>query len=259
MKKLILVALTGLILAACTAPALALGPFDADAGLSINGKYVWRGQVLTPDPVLQPEVSLSLFGFTAGFWGNIDTNDVNGTEWKFNEIDWTLGYELSLVMLNLDAGFIYYDFPQSDGANTTEFYLGAAMNVLLSPALKVYMDIDAIKGVYWEATVSHEVAMGAYNLELSGGLGLGDKAYTGGYFGQGALDPAVPDLPGEAGLTDYHIKAAMPFHPIPMFTITPSVMYTSLSGDVKDIVGGSDVYHGDGDAFVWGLNASFSF
>jgi len=145
------------------------------------------------------------------------------------------------------------------GADTSEFYLGAAANVLLSPSLTVYQDIDAIKGAYWEASISHDVAVGAKNIELSGGLGLGSKSYIEGYFGHGTLDPALPELPVDASMTDYHIKAAMPFNPLPMFTVTASVMYTSLSGDVKDIVDASGIYHAESDAFVWGLNASFSF
>ena len=115
---------------------------DVDAGLALNGKYVWRGQVVTPDPVLQPDVTVNFLGFSAGFWGNIDTNDVNGMEWEFNEVDWTLGYEMNLPLLNLGAGFINYTFPGSDASGTTEFYLGASVNVLLSPSLTVYQDIE---------------------------------------------------------------------------------------------------------------------
>ncbi|MFT5233556.1 MAG: hypothetical protein ACI9UQ_001590 [Candidatus Krumholzibacteriia bacterium] len=261
MKKLMLIAVTGLILVAIAAPALALGPLDADAGLALNGKNVWRGLVRTPDPVLQPEVGLGVLGFTAGFWGNIDTNDVNGSEWEFNQINWTLGYELGLAILKLDAGFIYYDYSNGSDVDTSEFYLGAAVNVLLSPSLKVYQDLDAHKGAYWEAQISHGVTMGSNELELSGGVGFGSKGYIEGYFGPASELPTVPEVPGDASLTDYHIKAALPFHPLPMFTVTPSVMWSSLSGDVKTIVDSSEgvAYHGESDAFVWGLNASFSF
>jgi hypothetical protein len=100
MKKLIMTALTGLVLVALATPVLAMGPLDINAGLGLHSKYVWRGMVVTPDMVLQPEVTLGLLGFTAGFWGNIDTNDVNGQDSEFNEIDWTLGYELGLPFMN---------------------------------------------------------------------------------------------------------------------------------------------------------------
>lgn len=262
MNKLTMMVLTGLLLTALAAPAFAFGPIDAEAELALNGKYVWRGMVMTPDPVLQPSVSLSAFGFGAGFWGNIDTNDVNGQESEFGEIDWTLSYGMGLPMVNLEAGLIYYTFPNAKDFNTTEFYLGASLNVLLSPKLTVYQDIDAIKGAYWEASVSHGVALSpTLNLELGGGLGLGSKGYIEGYFGAADGLPNVPEVPGNATMTDYYVSAAVPFDLALFFTVTPSVTYSSLVGDVKDIVDTADagMYHGDANAFVWGLSATFRF
>lgn len=262
MKKLTMMALTSLALVAVAAPALAFGPVDVDAGLALNGKYVWRGMVQTPDAVVQPELSLNVLGFSAGIWGNMDTNDVNGLDQKFTEVDYMLGYEMSLPLINFDTGFIYYDFPNSEAASTTEFYLGAAVNVLLSPSLKIYQDIDEVKGAYWEASVSHSVALNpTTNVDLTAGFGLGSKGYIKGYFGAASLLPTVPEVPGNASLTDFFFHAGVPFHPVPMFTVTPSVSYSSLSGDVKDIVDAADgaAYHGDSDAFVWGLSATFSF
>ncbi len=262
MKKMTIMVLAGILMTAMVAPALALGPFDADAGLAVNGKYVWRGMVVSPDPVVQPFVELGLMGFGLGFWGNIDTNDVNDQEWKFNEIDWTLSYGLSLPMLELGAGFIYYDFPNSEAEATTEFFIGAAANVPLSPSLTIYQDIDAVKGAYWEAGISHAVTISAgTDLELSAGVGLGSEGYIKGYFGPASFLAGLPEMPGGASLTDYHLSAGVPFHPVPFVTVTPSVTYSTLGGDVKDYVDGAGegAYHGSSDAFYWGLSAAFSF
>ncbi len=136
MKKLTMMTLTGLVMLALAVPALAFGPLDVDAGVALNSKYVWRGMVATPDPVLQPSVSLNALGFGVGFWGNIDLNDVNGQESEFGEIDWTLAYEIGVPLLSLGAGFIHYTFPNSDFNGTTELYVGAALNLLLSPKLQ---------------------------------------------------------------------------------------------------------------------------
>jgi len=262
MKKLTMMTLTSLVLLALAVPALAFGPLDVDAGVALNGKYVWRGMVMTPDPVLQPSVGVNALGFGAGFWGNIDLNDVNGQESEFGEIYWTLAYEIGVPLVNFGAGFIHYTFPASDIDRTTEFYVGAALNVLLSPKLTVYQDLDAYKGAYWEAQVSHGVALSpATSLDLTVGLGLGSQGYIEGYFGPATLLPNVPELPGNASMTDFFVSAGVPFHPAPMFTVTPSVSYNSLTGDVKDIVDGAGggAYHGESYAFIWGVNASFSF
>jgi hypothetical protein len=262
MKKLTMVVVTGLLVCALATPVLAFGPLDLDAGLALNGKYVWRGMVVTPDPVLQPSVNVNAFGFGAGFWGNIDTNDVNGTKSEFNEIDWTLAYELAAPMVNFGAGFIHYRFPNSGISSTTEFFVGLSANVLLSPSLTIYQDIDEIKGAYWEASVGHGIALSpSTDLDVTVGVGLGSKGYIEGYFGPATLLPSVPEVPGNASMTDFYVSAGVPFHPAPMFTVTPSVTYSSLTGDVKDIVDSADgvAYHGASDAFYWGLSATFSF
>ena len=271
MKKLIMTALTGLVLVAMATPVLALGPVDVNAELGLHSKYVWRGMVTTPDMVLQPAVDVNLFGLTAGFWGNMDTNDVNEQKSEFNEIDWTLGYEMNLPFLNFGTGFIHYRFPNSmnplDGTpiatpSTTELYLHASANVILSPSLTFYQDIDEIKGGYWEASVSHGLPLSPVaNLDMEAGLGLGSKGYIEGYFGEHTILPAVPEVPGNASLTDAYLTASMPYSLALFFTITPSVTYTTLMSDVKDIVDLADgeAYHGESDAFFWSLTGTFTF
>lgn len=261
MRKLTILALTGLILTSAALPALAAGPIDVQAGLDLYTKYVWRGKVMTPDPVLQPSVGVGLLGFEAGFWGNMDTSDVNGSEWSFNETRWSLGWSMGLPMIDLGAGLIYYDFSDL-GWNTSELYLHAGLNVFLSPYVTFSQDLDKFKGAYWEAGISHNVGIGpTTNLEVGATLGLGSEGYVGGYFGSGSGLTGVPDVPGGASMTDLAVRAAVPFDLALFFTLTPSVAYTTLLGDVKNIVkeGGDGVYHGDTDAVVWGLSASFKF
>jgi hypothetical protein len=245
--------------------ALALGPLDAEAELAVYSKYVWRGIVTVDDYVLQPSVGLGIAGFHAGFWGNVDMTDINSgegfdTEWKFTEIDWTLGWGMSLPLVDLGLGFIYYTFPQADGVDTTELYLSGQVNVLLNPSLVIYQDLDLVKGGYWDFNVSHGFALGATNsLEVGAGLGLGSKSYMDGYFGSGGV--FIPENELGTSMADFRISAAVPFNPVPMFTVTPSVTYTSLLGDAKDAVDGSDgmLWYGKSDAFFWGLSAGFSF
>ena len=259
MKKLLIIALAGLLTFGAAAPALALGPLDAEAELPVYSKYVWRGMMNVDDYVLQPSASLSLMGFKAGFWGNVDLTDINEQSMKFTEVDWTLGWGMSLPFLDFGLGLIYYTFPQIDDASTTELYLSAKVNVILSPSLVIYQDLDAIKGGYWDFNIGHDFALGeTAKLNLSGGVGLGSQSYMEGYFTGGGF--FVPDTDFGTSATDARIRAAIPFHPIPFFTITPSVTWTTLLGDAKDAVDGNDaIWEGKTDAFYWGLAAGFSF
>lgn len=265
MKKLTIFVLAAVLTIGATS-ALALGPLDAEAEVSVYSKYVWRGMVNVDDYVLQPSVNLGVAGFTAGFWGNVDMTDINSdeladldTSWKFTEIDWTLGYGMTLPFFEFGLGLIYYDFPQIDDAETLELYLSAEANVLLSPSLVIYQDLDAVKGGYWDFSVSHGFALGSTNtLDIDAGVGLGSKSYFNGYFGMPADFEATTDF--GTSLADARISASVPFHPAPMFTVTPSVTYTTLMGDAKDAVEGTEgLWYGKKDAFFWSLTAGFEF
>ena len=79
MKKLTIFVLAAVLTLGATS-ALALGPLDAEAEVSVYSKYVWRGMVNVDDYVLQPNLELGVAGFTAGFWGNVDMTDINSDE-----------------------------------------------------------------------------------------------------------------------------------------------------------------------------------
>lgn len=245
MTRKFAVLLTGLILVGA-APALALGPLDVDAAVGVHSKYVWRGQIVTSEAVMQPELNLGVMGFTVGVWGNVDLTDVNGHETSLSETNWTLGYELSLPIVSLGAGFIMYDFPSSGPHDTSEFYIGGKANVLLSPHLYIYNDIDQIKGTYVTlgGTWSHKLGE-SMGLELDGDYGWGSDSYMRGYF-------SVPT----AGSSDLTFAARLPWHVVPMFTIEAHVSYATLLGDAKTV---TDARDADFDTVFYGLTARFSF
>jgi len=246
MRTLILRLSAVLVLVAAAAPALALGPVDVTAELPLYSKYVWRGIVVTDDPVLQPNFSADIMGFGVGLWANMDLTDYNGTETEVNEVDWTLNYGLPMPLLDLNFGLIYYDFPNTEADGTAEFYVSGSAHVLLSPTLEIYYDFKEIDGTYVNASVSHGVPLNpSLNLELGASLGLGDSDYNTGYFGADAT-----------GANNFRLSAGVPIHPAPMFTVTPSLAYSTLLGDAKDNV---DAMDGEADAFYFGISAAFQF
>ena len=258
MKKLLLIALTGLLVAGSTAPALALGPPDIEAELPVYSKYVWRGMNLVDDAVLQPSLEVGLFGFELAVWGNLYLTDIANEAGQFSEFDYTLGYELELALFELEAGFIFYSYPKHHFDDTTEFYLGGKVNVLLSPSLAVYQDLDKFKGAYWAASIGHGFGLGeTLKLDLTGGLGLGSQGFISGYYTEMMF---IPDTDLDASMTDFYVRAELPFHPIPFLSITPSATYTSLLGDAKKALDNDGtLYSGKKENMIWGLAASFSF
>lgn len=164
---------------------------EFELSLDYAGKYVSRGVVWTRDRVLQPAASVSWFGFTAGFWGNVDTTDVNGRDWDFSEDDFYVSYSHTLGPVTAEAGLQRYHYPT--WGTTKEWYVTLALEeVPLSPSLTVAYEYDDANGVYINPAVEHSFPIKDWlALVLSGGVGWGDsdhnESYTGLYHG-GWLD-----------------------------------------------------------------------
>jgi hypothetical protein len=175
---------TGLVLAG---PAFAesedegwVTDYGVTAGATVDfyTKYIWRGQNLVDDPVLQPSAYVSAVGFTASIWGNVTLDG----EKEFTELDYTLDYTTSLGVIDdrlekvsVSAGYIYYDFPNlSSSDDSQEIYAAVAVDTLLSPSFVVYYDYDEGDGTYYEASVSHSVPLDPVELNLCATVGYND-------------------------------------------------------------------------------------
>ena len=191
----------------------------------IFSKYVWRGQNLVDDWVLQPGANVSYKGLTASFWGNLDLTDENGDQGEFSEIDWTLDYSGQVPgvdVLSYSLGFINYDFPASGADDTWEIYWGFGLDVMASPSVTVYHDVDEVDGTYVSFGIGHsfeslnELGLG---VDLSASIGWGSSSYNKIYWGS-----------DESELNDLVLSAAFPFE-VGGFTVTPSVNYVTLMSD----------------------------
>ena len=199
----------GLVSAFALAASLSGDPFPAavtgSASLGALNRYVFRGYRVGRDSlVLEPSLTVSYQGFSATFWGNIDTRetatacfvpDRPGRK-SFNETDVTLSYAHNLGRLGLTAGFIYYGTKFM--AETQELYVGASLNVPGRPTLTVYRDIDAYPGTYFLFSLAHSVA-----LKKRIALDLGASA---AYF-SGSADYWRTYLPSAGGYTGEKYRA----------------------------------------------------
>lgn len=150
--------------------------------------YVWRGMLLTNNPVIQPSLTLSAYGLNLNVWGSVDVTDVNedkGENYHWQETDYTISYEYSpMEGLDLTGGFIWYTFSGLD--STGEVFGTVTLPcVPLSPSLSAYYDIDEADGLYLNAGLSHDLEITEkLGLTLSGGLGYGNNNYHEFYFGE---------------------------------------------------------------------------
>ena len=253
MRETKVVGIVAMVLLAAATAGTAQGE-DNGVAVGVTGdffsSYVWRGQHLTDGWVFQPGASVSYAGVTAGVWGNLDLEDVNGEEGEFIEYDWYLDYSGQLTdVVGFSLGAIYYYFPSV--GETTELYWGFNFDVPASPSVTVYHDIDAAEGTYVSAGVGHTFddifEIGADSpvaLELGATIGWGDSSYNEFYWG-----------PDDGEFNDLVLSAALPFE-LGGFSVTPSAHYVFLVGsDIQD----ADTYDEDNDIFYGGIGFAKEF
>jgi hypothetical protein len=234
-------------------------PLKAEDGLSVGtsadflSKYVWRGQDLVDDWVLQPGASIGYKGITASFWGNLDLTDENGNKGEFSEIDLTLDYSGQVPGIDLvsySLGVINYNFPASGADDTWEIYGGLGLDIPASPSVTVYHDVDEVQGTYVSFGIGHSFenlfkidSDTGVGLDLSASIGWGSASYNKFYWG-----------PDKSELNDLVLSAALPFE-VAGFTITPKVNYITLVGeDIRE----PNTY-GQNDMWVAGVGLSKEF
>jgi hypothetical protein len=220
----------------CLATLISIGTLKAGddvrigASADLLSKYIWRGQNLVDDWVLQPGANVSYRGITVSAWGNLDLTDENYHKGEFSEVDLTLDYSGQVPgsdFLNYSLGVIYYDFPVSGGGEDTwELYWGFGLDVPASPSVTVYHDVDEAEGTYISFGVGHSfenaVEIGPdtwLGVDLSAGIGWGSSGYNESYW-----------TVNKSAMNDLVLSAAFPFE-VAGFTITPSVNYVTLMSD----------------------------
>ncbi|MBN2593680.1 MAG: hypothetical protein JXA81_09255 [Sedimentisphaerales bacterium] len=240
----------------CLAILMSNRTLKADDGVSIGAsadifsKYVWRGQNLVDDWVLQPGAYINYKNITASFWGNLDLTNENGHNGEFSEIDLTLDYTGQVPgadFLSYSIGVINYDFPINGGAEDTwEIYWGFGLDVPASPSVTVYHDVDEVDGTYVSFSIGHSIeklAESGLSVDLSASIGWGSAGYNKYYWG-----------PDKSELNDLVLSAAFPFEAAGLAVI-PSVNYITLMGDD---IRSSNTY-GQNDMWIFGVGFAKDF
>jgi len=213
-------------------------------------KYVWRGQNVVDDWVLQPSGSIGYMGFTASIWGNVDLNGDLVDDWEFSEVDYAIDYSNSFPgqeTFGYSLGYIYYDFPNTGWKSTKEIYGGLSADVPLSPVVKWFYDIDEADGSYIQFSVGHTIERIASwgediscDLVLGASVAYGTDNYNELYFGE-----------DDGALNDLTLSLGLPFT-FGSLTIKPGVAYSTMLDDDTRGLDKSDNFWG-------GVGASYSF
>jgi uncharacterized protein (TIGR02001 family) len=231
--------------AGIAAAGLSTEAADVNVDLPVLSSYVWRGQVLNDEAVVQPALNVVSGGFGVNVWGNYNTTDNVTDDPDFSEIDLTVSYGGTLGLVGYGVGVIEYLFPNTDYSGTREAYVSLSLpGAPVIPSLSVYRDIDEADGFYASFGLSKSLAVAdKATLGLSASIGAGDEDYNTFYFG-------VDD----AALNDANVAASLSFALTDKITLTPGVQYTwLLDSDIED---GANALYLDDEQFVGSLKLS---
>ena len=233
-----------IVLGGIVAALVSAAPAAAQTELSVTAgafsSYVWRGLTLTSKPVLQPDISLAFpigaASLTVGGWGNVelgkydkakDITEGGGTSFNFSEFDPYAELGFSAAKASFTLGGIAYVYPNKKGVapltsdnNTVEVYGTVGLDVPLSPSLAAYYDVDKVKGLYLEGSVSHGIPLGATTLNLgalagwTGGQGCDPKGGVCTASGYNFYDTGLThvDLSASVDLTAGALTISPVFH-----------------------------------------------
>jgi hypothetical protein len=254
---------------ATATPAAAQATIGADLGLFSS--YVWRGLSLTNKPVAQPDLYVTFpagqASITLGGWASIDlgkydnpNKDISesGGSSAFNFAEFDPWAEISYTVgkATLTGGATAYIYPNKDTAplfaltsdfNTVEIYGKVAFDAPLAPKLAAWYDVDKIKGLYAEASVSH-------TLQASEKVGVTLGALAGFNAGQDAdLDASgTPTAEffnfADDGFTHLDLSAAVPFSAGPL-SLSPALHVVINGDDATKVTSPTNV---DKDVKFWG-------
>ncbi len=261
-------------------PAAAAAPAEDKPALDFTtyflSKYVWRGYENTKNSlVVQPSLTAGYKGFSASFWGNLDTDPYSPGSQTYSstwtETDLTLAYARTFGIVNAGAGYIYYNLGAACPGGTKppdsqEVYVTLGLNTILTPTLTVYKEVDHYHQWYFLLGVSHV-------FELSKAVSL-KLAASGSYLKSESADPADPLNIGYPKFNDSHaatadkfnnfhdgiVTASLPIAVAKFVTLTPTISYSfPLSTDAKNEIKGRSK-NGNDDSFLFGgLGLTFAF
>jgi len=175
----------------------------------------------------------------AGAWyGSV--NDSSSIAGSFNELDLYAAVATSLGPVDLELGYIFYSYPDSNASDTQEVYLSAFTDIVwgITAGGTYYYDFDENNGWYFQPEIRKSFELNqCLKLNLSAGIGIADGLNY-------QVDANPLSVGSHDGYQGYFLKAELPWEFRDGVTLAPYVKYTDadgdLAGDINSIEGGQD-------------------
>jgi uncharacterized protein (TIGR02001 family) len=222
---------------------------DISGTLDFYSDYVWRGFLLDRDPVLQPGIDISAYGFTFSFWSSWDTDNNQGGQ--SDEIDYVIDYTKAINdLLSVSVGHTYYDFPAVN-LYSREFYVGLGLSKIpglewpIETSLTYYRDYG---------DQNHGGGLGTYvSLDMAYSLLLHEDTGTSLDFGYHFGYNRKLFIAGTSGY-DIGLSLALTLPLTDTLTMTPSINYSIPLSDLKNANDGNQP-----ERFYTGVSFAYAF
>jgi hypothetical protein len=162
----------------------------------------------------------------------------------------TLSYERAFGPVSMGVGYIYYALDSA--SDTEEVYLSAGLNVLLSPTLTIYRDINEFPGWYLNLGISH-------SFQLPHDITLDFAGSVGYYYSDDDDFVEVGTTKKYRNLHNGLISAGLTIPVGKYITVSPVVSYSfPLSSKADDLL--EEVsYTNDSSCLFGGVTLSMAF
>jgi len=143
----------------------------------------------------------------------------------------------------------YYFPPYGDENDTQEVFVGAAIDTILQPAVRLTYDFGEVHGFYGNVSIGHSITLDReerLSLDLGANVGFGNYKYNDEYFGD--AENAFTDATVSAGLT-YAVNKNLSV----AWTLSHSEL---LDTQIRDNAKAAGV-NPTNNTFIWDVTVSF--
>ena len=258
MKKLLFAVVVGALAGLAVAQEPLIVQEQADVAVTgdvgLYSHYVWRGQIYE-DIVAQPSLTVSKGPVSLNIWGNYNLQGTGGRpDNDLTETDFTLSYRIpdNTDDFDIDVGIIKYTYTDVDGsendADTEELFASAVFyNIILTPEVALYHDLDANGGWYASLALSQPLEVSeAMSLEAGASMGIADGGYNSGSY---------PGTSG-GGVNDYNVSLKASYVVTDDITLGALLQYTLLDDKIDDEARSE---YGADNAIWGGVSLSYTF
>ncbi len=240
------------------------GMTQATLEVALASSYVWRGQIMNNDAVVQSQITLAQYGFSVNMWSNYDIgSNKDGVQSDMSEFDFSFAYSLPIDVnqMAIDVGLINYNYPdngtdlQDNNPSTTEVFLSATLLSFSDfvPSITIFGDIEEANGAYALFDVFFPYDLSEFvSLAAGYSAGWGSTSYNDHYWtadGNGMFD---------GDWSDHNFYVTASYEVADGITAAATLNYMVLNGN--SFRNGALAAGYEADEKVWGsLNVAYDF